>query len=44
MANYKKQKRVVMIPFTYKGAFYKKDAIFEGKKVQINSLKQFLKQ
>ena len=43
MANYKKKKRVVKLPFTYKGTFYKKDAIFEGKQNQINSLKLYLK-
>lgn len=44
MANYKKQKKIVKVSFTYKGVFYKKDAIFEGKEAQILSLKQFLKQ
>lgn len=43
MANYKKQKRVVKLPFTYKGEFYKKDAIFEGKQKQIDSLNKYLK-
>ncbi len=42
MANYKKKKVEVRIPFTYKGQHYKK--VFEGNKNQIEALKQYLKQ
>jgi hypothetical protein len=41
MANYKKRKVEVKIPFTYKGTHYK--SIFEGNKKQIEALKQYLK-
>lgn len=43
MANYKKQKATVKIPFTYKGEFYKKGSEFKGKKDLIEALKQYLK-
>lgn len=43
MANYKKQKATVNLPFTYKGDHYKKDDIFKGKIEVIEALKQYLK-
>ena len=44
MANYKKVTATVNIPFTYKGAHYKKDAEFKDKQIVIDALKQYLKQ
>jgi hypothetical protein len=44
MANYKKVKATVNIPFTYKGTHYKKDAEFKEKKSVIEALTQYLKQ
>ena len=43
MANYKKHKATVNLPFTYKGEKYKKGSEFKGKKEVIEALKQYLK-
>ena len=43
MANYKKHKAIVKLPFTYKGEHFKKDAEFKGIKSVIDALKQYLK-
>ena len=43
MANYKKYKSIVNIPFTHKGEHYKKGAEFKGKREVIEGLKQYLK-
>ena len=43
MANYKKHKATVNLPFTYKGEHYKKNDVFKGKKEVVEALKQYLK-
>ena len=42
MANYKKKKVEVKIPFTYKGVFYDKE--FKGTQKDIDYLNKYLKQ